>query len=778
MKKVLFNESWRFCLNEGEVQTVDLPHDFSIGQARRADAPSGIAGGYFPGGYGQYEKSFTAKRRKKYFFLSDGSFGITEVRINNNLVVINKYGYNSFYADLTEYLRYDRENTLKICVNNKWQPNARWYTGSGLYRDVFLCECDRSYLHPFGPFVFTESVCDGTAYMGAEVRFHAAERGEGSLSFAIYADGKRAPVHTFEKRIYATEGENKVHAKFQLEKAKLWNVGTPNVYTVKVTLHLKDSTDTDSAVFGVRTVLADSKKGLLINGIPVKLRGGCIHHDHGPLGAAVYPEAEYRRIALLKEAGFNAIRLSHNPQSRHLYDACDRLGMLVIDELFDYWTDGKLKDDFHAFFEDNYKVWSEQIVLRNRSHPSIIMWSTGNEIPQKTGRGYGYEIARTIADTIRACDPTRLLTHGLCSLWDDKEEFAQENATKEAPATEMDYFAERTAITADTVDVVGYNYLEYRTERDLARFPDRLILNTETFPLCAFTTTAQLKDNPRIIGDCVWTAWDYFGETGIGHVNYHYPEPDDLLADRHPNHIANCGDIDICGERKPQSYYRELAWGLRTEPYIACTHPSRAPRPYTPSGWGFYDCEPSWCFEGWEGKPTVVYVFADCDEVVLEINGQEIGRQSRTENGIYRFDAEYQPGKIVAHTYRGGKPQASSMLVTEGKAERLCLTAEASHLAKTTEAPVCDILYVQATLLDGEGRRCTQGDVEVHYEATGADILGVGNAHLTDETLYTSPTRRLHQGKSTLVLKRHRNGIPLTLTATVEGLPTATLVLE
>ena len=778
MKKINFNRDWSFSLNGGEAITVDLPHDFSIGQARRADALSGIAGGYFPGGLGKYEKTFAAKKNKKYFFLSDGAFGVTEIRINNNLVLINKYGYNSFYADLTDYLRYDKENVLWVTVNNKWQPNSRWYSGSGLYRDVFLCECEPSYLDPFGPYVYTETVLGDTAYMGAEIRFTSAERGRATLDFAILAPGKRTPVHTFRKYVFAEIGDNAVSARFVLKDPKIWDIDTPNVYTVRVTLTVGKSKDAEDSVFGIRTVLADSEKGFLLNGRPVKLYGGCIHHDHGPVGAAVYAEAEYRRISKLKEAGFNAIRLSHNPQSQHLYDACDRLGMLVIDELFDYFTDGKQEDDFHAFFDDNYEMWTADIVRRNRSHPSIVMWSTGNEIPQKSGRGYGYRIATRIASIIRSLDKTRPLTHGFCSLWNDKEEYEKELATNPQGAEVMDYFAEATAITADTVDVVGYNYLEYRTERDLIRFPNRLILNTETYPMSAFTTYAQLKDNPRILGDFVWTAWDYFGETGIGHINYHYPEPYDLLADRHPNHIANCGDIDISGNRKPQSYYREIAWGKRRDPYIACTHPNHMIRPYSPSAWGFYDCEESWCFEGCEGKPTCVYVFADADEVVLEVNGKEVGRATRNEKGIYIFNTEYHSGTVTAKIYEGGAMVGEHFLKTEGKAESLALTAEPSYLAKTTPKPNASIVYVDAELRDADGARVTQGETLVTYEAQGADILGTSNAHLLDETLYTATTRRLHKGRTTLVLRKHEDASEITLTATAEGLPTVTLTID
>ena len=768
MKKINFNKDWLFTLDGCDSVKVDIPHDFSIGRERREDALSGGAGGFFQGGYGVYEKTFTAKKNKKYFFMCDGSFGITEIRVNNNLVYINKYGYNTFVADLTDYLRYNEENALAVRVNNKWQPNARWYTGSGMYRDAFLCVSDSSYLNPYGPFVYTESIIDGTAYMGTEISYYAEKKGEGVVEFEIFEDGKRAPVCSFVRHIYAEKGENTYVTRFQIENAKLWDTEAPDMYSVKVTLKLGNAVDTDYSVFGVRTIVADSKKGLLLNGKSIKLLGGCIHHDHGPIGACAYAESEYRRIVKMKQAGFNAVRLSHNPQSQHLYDACDRLGMLVIDELFDYWTDGKQKDDMHVFFDDNYLKWTKEIVLRNRCHPSIIMWSTGNEIPQKSGRGYGYSIAKSIADKIRSLDTSRPLIHCFCGLWDDKEEFEREKAELDFSADVMDYYAKKIAITADTVDIIGYNYMESRLERDLVRFPDKLFVNTETFPLSAFTTYAQLKDNPRILGDFVWTAWDYFGETGIGHINYHYPEPTDLLADRFPNHISNCGDFEITGIRKPQSYYRQIAWE-QGAPIIAVTPPDRNIRPYSPSAWGFYDCEFSWKFDGYEGQMAKVYVFADCDEAVLYVNEKEIGRQERNEKGIYIFDAAYEPGEISAVIYKDGKKTGHSSLYTEGDIHHLSVKQERKYLSGRAKKTNEDIVYVNIEAKDKAGMHCTNDERAVELYAEGAEIIGVANGDLLTNTVYTSTTHRLHRGTLLAVLKKTDKNSRLTVKA--EGLP-------
>ena len=775
MKRINFNSGWEFSLNGGEKERIDLPHDFSITRERKADAPCGKAGGFFQGGFGVYEKSFEVKKNKKYLFMCDGSFGITEVVLNENLLFINKYPYNSFFVDLTEHLRYDKPNLLRVKVNNTHQPNARWYTGSGIYRDTFLCEYDDTYIHPFGQYAYTKSIENDCAYMAIELPYTVSKNGEGVAEFDVFEAGKKKPVYSFKKYFYAQAGSNNLSATFELDNPKVWDIDSPNMYELRAKITVNGTSDTHTCEFGVRTINLHSKKGFLLNGKSVKLRGGCVHHDHGPIGAKVYKEAEFRRVARLKAAGFNSIRLSHNPQSQYLYEACDHLGMLVIDELYDYWTDGKLDNDFHLFFEENYEKWTELIVLRNRAHPSIIMWSTGNEIPQKAGRGNGYFYATSIANNIRKYDNSRPLTHALCSLWDCDEMFEKENATKELPASEMDYFAKMTSITADTVDIIGYNYLEYRIEKDLERFPQRLIINTETFPQNAYSTIKQLLNNDRIVGDFVWTAWDYFGETGIGRVDYGEAIDCIILAE-HPHHIANCGDIDICGNRRPQSYYREISWELTKDPYIAVRHPKLHEKKHFPSAWGFYECEHTWCFEGYEGKETEAYVFADCDEVLVEVNGSEVARMPRSENGIYELVTEYQPGTITAYALVDGKVVGKSSITTEGKAEKIILKPEKSHITKTAKAPSDDIIYVDTIIADKDGQICTQDERNVKYELSGAEIVGIGNANLTTTELYVTNEHTVFKGISTLVLKRTGNE-KITLTAKAQDVCSATINL-
>ena len=545
------------------------------------------------------------------------------------------------------------------------------------------------------------------------------------------------------------------------------------MYSIKAKLKFDKITDTDKSVFGIRTVCVDSKNGFILNGKSIKLRGGCVHHDQGVVGSRTYAEGEYRRIAKLKESGFNALRCSHNPQSQHFYDACDRLGMLVMDELFDYWTEGKQLEDYHSYFADNYEKWIELIVKRNRIHPSIVMYSTGNEIPQKAGRGYGYRIARNIADNIRKYDTSRILSHALCSLWDNAEAYEREKAENDFDASKMDYFAEATRITADTVDIIGYNYLEYRLEKDLERFPNRVIINTETFPKCAYTTINQLKKNPRIAGDFVWTAYDYFGETAIGHVQHTDSDEGPFMLD-YPYHIADCGDIDMIGVRKPQSYYREIAWDLRKEPYIAPRPAEFTDVKYRISGWGFYECQHSWNYKAYEGKPIEVYVFGECDEMILYVNGTEVARQERTPDGVYLFRTLYHSGEISAKAILNGKEYVSS-IKTEGEARCIALIKEKSYLSKYAEKQDDKIVYVSVEIQDENGELCTQDARNVEYSAQNAEILGVASGCLTDESIYTSPKRKMYRGRALVALKILNSGA--SLTAKAEGLDSVTISL-
>ena len=779
MKKINFNKGWEFCLNDGKdwdarfesEYTVDLPYDFSIIQKRTPNAPSGGSGGYFQCGVGKYRKTFLAKKNKKYFFLCDGAFGVTDVFINSSIAYTNKYGYNSFFVDMTELLRYDKENEILIRVSNQSQPNARWYSGSGIYRDTFICECDDAYIHPFGTFVKTDNVFGKTAYLTAEASVYSSKKVNGVVEFKIYEDKGRKAVYTASKRVVLSVGENTIVSKLQIDKVKMWDLDNPNLYRIETTIRTDSATDTDKSIFGVRIINVDSQRGFMLNGKSIKLRGGCIHHDQGLLGASVYRETEFRRVAKLKEAGFNSVRLSHNPQSQYLYEACDRLGMLVMDELFDYWSEGKKQEDFHSYFTDNWEKWTELIVLRNRCHPSIVMWSTGNEIPQKTGRGNGYYIATNIANKIRKLDTSRHVTHALCSLWDNKEEYERELAENSKGADELDYFSVATGVTADTTDIVGYNYLEYRLEKDLERFPSRVIINTETFPICAYTTIKQLLKNPRIAGDYVWTAWDYFGETAIGHVEYNEKRGDFLLP--YPYHIANCGDIDILGRRKPQSYYREISWELRRDPYIAVRHPSLTETPYFISGWGFYECDESWYFDGYEGKDAEVYVFADCDEVELFVNGKSVGKMKKTENGVYKFITPYYAGEVRANAIADGKIIGSYSIKTEGKKEKIALIPEKSYAMERNP----EIIYVDVEIQDKNGNCCTQENITVTYEAQGADILGVASGELTTEELYTSSVHNTYHGRSLLVLKPKEGEKKIVLSAAADNLPKTEIII-
>ncbi len=541
MKKETFDLGWEyteatgFAASFAQWQPVNLPHDLSIHKTRSQSYATGSGGGYAWSGVVTYRKKFTIPaewRGQSVQVEFEGVYMNAEVSINGQLVALHPYGYTSFLVDLSAHLKYAEENLLTVVVNNSAQPNSRWYSGTGIYRHVWLRTGGSTHIRPWGVFV-TTSVADPLAST-----IHILTELIGSATDAVLRstilDADGAKVAQIDTPVSGATVEQSLIVK----DAQLWSVDEPNLYTLLSEVLVDGAAvDSEKTTFGIRNIAVDAQNGFRLNGLPMKLKGGCVHHDNGLLGAASYDRAEERKIELMKASGYNAIRCAHNPPAPAMLDACDRLGMLVIDETFDCWRTGKNPNDYHLFFEDWWQRDTELMVKRDRNHPSIIMWSIGNEVPERTGVSDGYAWARKQADFIRSLDATRWITSALPFLFEEMfadPDFMQSlsdaqsmfDPKKLVPTdAATDSWGDRTREFCEALDVVGYNYLFSRYDWDGKRFPGRVMAGTETFPYLAYDFWKEAERLSFVIGDFVWTSIDYLGESGIGRGTVDDPTP-------------------------------------------------------------------------------------------------------------------------------------------------------------------------------------------------------------------------------------------------------------
>lgn len=755
MRTHKLTRNWKLTEN-GATRDVTIPHDFMLGAKRTPDSPTAADGGFFLPSRAAYETTFTADPAAAHHFLRfDGVMGLCEVYVNGNLAGRHSYGYTAFLCPADDFL-VEGENTVRVTVNNTAQQNSRWYTGSGLYRNVEVLTAGEDYIVPYGIFVKTLRLMGGNAYTAVETTVFAERPKTAELSYAVTQDGK--DVASFTRHIWLEKGENTIPVKTTLHGITAWTPDTPVMYDVTVTLTTDKCSDCETVSFGMRTVENDPEQGFLLNGRPMKLYGTCNHHDNGIVGAASFRSAEERRVRILKENGFNAIRTAHNPPSSVLLDVCDRMGMLVIDEMFDAWRIGKKEFDYHIWFDEHFREDTAITVKRDRNHPSVVMWSTGNEIPEKNGVSEGYHTGRAIADVIRSFDDTRLVTHALCTFWDHPEYDKKDNETRGYPAEKLDFFAEKTMYTADILDVVGYNYLLWRLDKDFVRFPDRLIAMTESFPMDAVAAKRAMDKYPRFIGEFVWTGWDYLGETGIGHTKDGEGGTTWGLTN-YPEHTANCGDLDICGFKTPQSYYRDAAWNEGSVRILA-GDPAEYGRKYKISAWGFWRVERNWNYDGKDGSPTTVHLYTMADECELWQDGISLGRKKPDERGAAEFTVNYRPGKLEAAAYMNGQISGRDVLETAGDAIAIEITPDLTGGTGTA-----DLIYAEITLVDEQGRRAVGCDGTITVTADGAAVLGTGSGYGKCDHDYTSNVCETHRGRMLAALLPDEHADTVTIRA-------------
>ncbi len=730
MKSEKLTRGWSFTEN-GVTREITIPHDYMIGADRCPDSPTAADGGFFTPGRASYEYKFTASECTHHFIRFDGVMGLCEVFVNGNLVKRHSYGYTAFLCDADDFIL-PGENTLRVNVDNTAQPSSRWYSGSGIYREVDLLTANQDYIAPYGIYAKTLSLHGDSAYLSVETTVCADRPKTAALCLKFEYQG--ACIFELIRHVWLERGENKIPIKTTLHGIKTWAPDAPELYTVTASITTAQSTDSDSATFGIRTITCDPVRGFILNGEPIKLYGACVHHDNGIVGAASFRSSEERRVRILRENGFNAIRTSHNPPSTVLLDVCDRLGMLVIDEMFDAWRIGKKDFDYHIWFETYFSEDTTVTVLRDRNHPSVVMWSTGNEIPEKNGVSHGYRTGNAIAETIRSLDDTRPLTHALCTFWDNSDYDKKDNETHDYPADKLDFFSEKTMYIADILDVVGYNYLLFRLDKDFIRFPDRLVAMTESFPMDAVAAKKAMDEHIRFVGEFVWTGWDYFGETGIGHTKPGEGSTWGLTS--YPEHTANCGDLDICGFKTPQSYYRDAAW-FPGSVRIMTGDPAEYGAKYKISAWGFYRVNRTWNYDCAEGAPTTVHLYTTAEECELWQDGVSLGRKSPNEKGIAEFNVGYKPGKLEAAAYHDGKLTGRDVLETAGEPVGVKIIPDAAQQ---------DVIYAEIALVDESNRQAVGSSAVITVTAEGASVLGTGNGDKSTVHKYPSNECETYRG--------------------------------
>jgi beta-galactosidase len=767
----LFDAGWRFhrggaqgadkpAFNDSLWRKVDLPHDWSIedlpGTASpfSPDAISQPSGGFTTGGTGWYRKTFTlpaAQQGKRIYLQFDGVYMNAEVWLNGKRLGKHPYGYTSFWYDITDRLKWGEQNVLAVKVRNEGE-NSRWYAGSGIYRHVWLKVMGTVHVAQWGTYITTPEV--GPA--AARVRIQTTVLNTTGAAAAVKvvtrildAAGKEVAAATDQQNMAGRDTLNR-RQDITVSRPALWSIDAPVMYTAVTEVYRDNQlTDRTETPFGIRTITVDAANGFRLNGQPLKLKGGCMHHDNGPLGAKAYDRAEERKVELLKAAGYNAIRCSHNPPSPAFLDACDRLGMLVIDEAFDTWQDQKNPEDYHLYFDKWWQRDVESMVYRDRNHPSIIMWSTGNEIPNREKPAVA-RIAKMLSDHIRSLDSTRFITCGVNGIAEDKDAFLS------------------------TLDIAGYNYARDKYVADHQRVPQRVIIATESFPLEAFNYWMEVEDHPWVAGDFVWTAFDYIGEASIGWLGYWQHQG------FYPWNLAYCGDIDICGWKRPQSYYRDVLW--KKDQLSLFVKPPQPSFPVNPakvdwSHWEWHDVVADWNWKGNEGKLLDVNVYSSCEQVELFLNNRSLGRKavSRSNQFTAVWQVPYEPGVLKAVGYKKNKAVNTAMLTTAGEPTQVKLTAD----RKVLQAASQDLSYIIVELLDENGIRDPKAEQQVKFEIEGpAVIAAVGNANPMSVESYTLPQRKTWQGRCMVIVRTTGQQGKITVKASVAGLKSAQLDLE
>ena len=744
-KQSLFDSGWQFTRN-GKTITVDLPHDWDIYEAPDpSTGATGTDGGWYPGGRGEYRKTLRTPAAEIVKLHFEGVYQKAEVFVNGQKAGQHAYGYTPFTVDVTPYLYQDkRENEVVVKVDNSEQPNCRWYTGSGIYRHVWLQAMPALHIAENGVFVTTHDISAERAIVGVEVTVANESDRDRNAMVVVDSGMMMVAVPARQTKTVATS--------YAVRNPHLWSPDDPYLYETKV--ELKESgivIDEHRARFGIRSFSYDAEGGFVLNGKPLLINGACVHHDDGVLGAMAFDAAEIRKVRQMKEAGFNLIRTSHNPTTRAFLDACDSLGMLVIGEAFDGWRTAKKPYDYSTLIDSCYREDIRAMVERDRNHPSIICWSIGNEVIERKDIRV-ITTARQLKQAILDYNKTRPVTEALCA-WDDDWEIYDPHF--------------------DVLDIGGYNYMIHKHATDHQRNPGRVMWQTESYPRDAFQNWALVHGYPYIIGDIVWTGLDYLGEAGIGRYYYEGERAGEHYVDGgQPDwHGAYCGDVDVTGWRKPISHYREMLWKDSKDLYMAVKEPDGYHGKIHETAWSVWPTWESWNWPSWEGKPIDVEVYTKAPEVTLYLNDKPIGTKAVSQSTEYKavFTVPYEAGTLRAEA--GGK---RATLSTAGEPARLRLTADRSVMTAGGQ----DLSFITVEVIDREGHVCPNAAIPCEAIVKGqGTLLSFASADLKDCEPYTSPRVTTWKGRALLVVRSSQKKGKAQVSIK-SSLPTASIFIQ
>ena len=775
-----------------------------IEEPRDPNVLGGGQSGFYPAKTYTYMKQFTAPEDwadGQQVLEFEGVMGRSLVYVNDQYAASHENGYSQFFVDLKPFLNYGGENTLKVVAANS-EYASRWYPGSGIYRDVNLHTGGAVWIPPEGLRITTDYIEDdySVVCVDAKIRTSRPKAAQITLKVSFYACGETlagslsgvaglpAAASDCEaaaagEAVVTVSAAQEATARLRISVSDpmLWSPDHPNLYICKAEILENGAViDTTEEEFGIRTLRMDARKGLRINGEPVKMRGVCIHHDNGIIGAATLYGAEEFRVRNMKNAGVNAIRSAHHPMGKTLLRICDRLGVMVMDELSDMWNVPKNWYDRSFTFSEHLEEEIARITTKDYNHPCVILYSTGNEIPE-IGTPDGRALNRKIVTRLHELDSTRYTTEGMngfLAAAPQLSKYIAQIAAKEIQNMDAstggsdnlnmamsvmqhhneddlatsDLLTEAFEETSGTLDAAGFNYLTGRHELEAVKHPDRVVVGSETFPKKIPELWDIVERNPHVIGDFTWTGYEYLGEAGIGIFHYN---PEDNKWSHYPDRLAYCGDINLNGYRRPASYLRETAYGFRTAPFISVERPEHYGEKYDPNGWKYGDAVDSWTWPGFEGKPVRISVIAKGDEAELLLNGKSLGRKNLGEEEkltVY-FDTVYQPGTLEAISYTDGKETSRTVLCTADDPVKLA----AEVVNPEIPADGSGLSLIMVDLKDAEGRvnRGIQKAVTVSVEGAGT-LAGFGSADPSCEGSYQDTTWKTYDGR---VMAAVRSGL-------------------